>query len=60
VEWTGRILGEDKKDYLPEHLPDIMTLLNIDPRHWVYLTKDFESPFKSLVGSAYKINQACE
>jgi hypothetical protein len=28
------------------------SFLNIYPRHWVYLTKDFESPFKSLVGSA--------
>jgi REP element-mobilizing transposase RayT len=60
VDWTGRILREDKKGYIPEHLPDILTRLNIDPRHWVYLAKDFESPFKSLVGSAYKIRQACE
>jgi hypothetical protein len=60
VEWTGRILRDDKKGYIPEYLPDILTRLNIDPRHWVYLTKDFESPFKSLVGSAFKIKQACE
>ncbi len=60
VGWTGRILRDDKKGYIPDHLPDILTRLNIDPRHWVYLTKDFESPFKSLVGSAYKIKQACE
>jgi hypothetical protein len=58
--WTGRILRDDKKGYIPKHLPDILTRLNIDPRHWVYLTKDFESPFKSPVGSAYKIRQACE
>ncbi len=60
VEWTGRIIRDDKKGYIPDHLPDILSRLNIDPRHWVYLTKDFESPFKSLVGSAYKIRQACE
>jgi hypothetical protein len=58
--WTGRILRDDKKGYIPEHLPDILTRLNIDPRLWVYLTKDFESSFKSLVGSAFKIRQACE
>jgi hypothetical protein len=57
---VGRILRDDKKGYIPAHLPDILTRLNIDPRHWVYLTKDFESPFKSLVGSAYKIRQVCE
>jgi hypothetical protein len=31
-----------------------------NPNHWVHLTKDFESPFKSLVGSAYRIKQACQ
>ncbi len=56
--WTGRILRDDKKGYIPEHLPDILTRLNIDPRLWVYLTKDFESSFKSLVGSIFKIRQA--
>ncbi len=60
VDWTGRILRDDKRGYIPDHLPDILTRLNIDPRHWVYLTKDFESPFKSLVGSTFKIRQACE
>jgi hypothetical protein len=60
VEWTGRILRDDKKGYIPEHLPDILARLNIDPMHWVYLAKDFVSPFKSLVGSAFKIRQACE
>ncbi len=60
VEWTGRILRDDKKGYIPDHLPDILTRLNIDSRHWIYLTKDFESPFKSLVGGAFKIKQACE
>jgi hypothetical protein len=64
VKWTGRIFRDDIKGYipdlLPDLLPDILIRLNIDPRHWAYLTKDFESPFKSLVSSAYKIRQACE
>jgi hypothetical protein len=58
--WKGRILREDKKGNIPEHLPDIRTRLNIDPRHWIYLTKDLEIPFISLVVSAYKTRKACE
>jgi hypothetical protein len=50
-EWSGRILREDKKGCIPEHLPDKLTRLNIDPRHWVYLTKDF--------GLRYVLTDAC-
>jgi hypothetical protein len=35
VEWTGHILRDDKKGYIHDHLPDILTRLNIDPRHWL-------------------------
>jgi len=34
--------------------------LQIDPRHWLYLNKNFESRFKSLVGSAHSVRSACE
>jgi len=60
VDWSGRIIREDKKGYIPEHLPDILQRLNIDPRNWVYLTKNFEHPFKNLIGAAFHVRQACE
>ena len=46
VDWSGRILREDKRGAIPEHLPAILYRLNMDARHWVYLTKSFEQPFK--------------
>ena len=33
--------------------------LNIDPKHFIYLSQHFESPFKNLVGNAYRVRQAC-
>ncbi|MCP4488497.1 MAG: hypothetical protein GY820_14430, partial [Gammaproteobacteria bacterium] len=45
---------------IPKHTPEILSRLNIDSKHWIYLTKDFESPFKTLVGSVNNIRQACE
>jgi len=60
VDWTGRILRDDKRGAIPADLPDILIRLNMDARHWVSLTRDFESPFKSMVGSAHNIRQACE
>jgi hypothetical protein len=58
--WTGKILREDKRGAIPEDKPDILVRLNLDAKHWAYLAQDFESPFKSLVGTAYKIRQACK
>jgi len=60
VDWSGRIIREDKKGHIPEHLPDILQRLDIDPRNWVYLTKNFEHPFKNLVGTVHHVRKACE
>ena len=59
VDWSGRILREDKKGHIPDHLPDILQRLNIAPKHFIYLSQHFESPFKNLVGNAYHVKQAC-
>lgn len=60
VDWSGRILRKDKKGTIPEHLPNILNRLDIDARHWIYLTNNFEQPFKNLVGTAYHVRKACE
>jgi len=55
VDWSGRILREDKKGAIPP----VLDRLNIDPKQWLYLTKHFESPFKGMVGSVFKLEQTC-
>jgi len=60
VDWSGRVIREDKKGAIPEDTPDILQRLDIDTRNWTYLTKNFESPFKHLVGAAHTIRSACE
>ena len=60
VDWTGRILREDKRGAVDESLPPILERLNIEPKHWLYLTKHFESRFKGLVGTAYQLKRVCE
>ncbi|MCF6338546.1 MAG: hypothetical protein L3J84_11455 [Gammaproteobacteria bacterium] len=57
MDWTGRILREDKRGVIPEHTPPILDRLNIETKHWLYLSKHFESPFKGLLGSVNKLKQ---
>ena len=60
VEWTGRIIREDKHGAINASLPPILERLNIDVKHWNYMTQNFESRFKGLVGSAFKLKQVCK
>lgn len=60
VEWTGRIIREDKRGAIPANLPPLLERLNIDARHWAYLSQHFESPFGNLVGAGCHVRKACE
>ena len=60
VDWTGRIMRDDKRGYINNELPPILDRLNIDPKHWHYMTQHFESHFKGLVGSAYQLKKVCQ
>jgi len=60
VDWTGRILREDKRGAIDDNLSPILERLNIEAKHWLFLTQHFESRFKGLVGTAYQLKQVCE
>ena len=59
VDWTGRVLRENKKGAIPADLPPILERLQIDPRYWLYMAQNFESRFKGFVGAAYNLKSAC-
>ena len=39
VDWSGRIIREDKSGYIPDNVPTILQRLDMDARHWVYLSR---------------------
>ncbi|MEM7258337.1 MAG: transposase, partial [Pseudomonadota bacterium] len=59
VDWTGRQIREDKRGAIDSDLPTILERLDIDEDHWLYMGQNFESSFKTLVGSVYSLKSAC-
>jgi len=60
VDWTGRIIRDDKRCAIPSDLPPILDRLNLDPKAWLDMTHSFENRFSSLVGRVDQIYAACE
>ena len=60
VDWSGRILRENKKGVIPKHLHGILQRLAMDAKQFIYLTQNFEHPFKNLVGATHHVRKACE
>jgi hypothetical protein len=59
IDWTGRSILEHKRGYIPSDQPPILERLQIDPKHWLYMSEHFESHFKRLVGMSNSLVAAC-
>jgi len=59
VDWTGRIVREDKRGSIPGDTPPILQRLKIEPDAWVQLTTRFEEDFGNLVGRPDSLPAAC-
>ncbi|WP_444912597.1 transposase [Microbulbifer sp. PAAF003] len=60
LDWSGRLLRSDKRGAIASCQPPILQRLQIDSRQWQYLTRNFESRFRSLVGTETSVRRACE
>jgi REP element-mobilizing transposase RayT len=60
VDWTGRIIREDKRGHIDNTLPNILDRLNLNPDAWKILTTDFENRFQCWVGSEHIVRRVCE
>jgi hypothetical protein len=55
VDWTGRLLRDNKRGAIPDNLPPILDRLNIEAKHWLSSCQHFETQFKSFAGNQGKI-----
>ena len=51
VDWSGRIIHEDKRGSISQDLPPILDRLSLDKDAWYILTTEFEHQFRQWVGT---------
>ncbi|WP_051369300.1 transposase [Psychromonas arctica] len=51
VDWSARILREDKKGAIPSQHPKLLNALGLDSEHWLSLASSFGKDYQGAVGS---------
>ena len=59
IDWTGRIIRDDKRGAIDAGLPPILERLGLDDEQWKILTTKFEQQFKHWVGAEHIVRQVC-
>ena len=57
VNWTGRQIRDNPSGRINTDTPPALQQLNISPKHWIYLSTQFESRFKGIAGTAESLKQ---
>ena len=60
VDWTGRILRDDKRGSIPVQADKILNRLGIDRDQWLTMSQTFEECFSTFAGSEQSLRKACE
>ena len=60
VDWTGRVIREDKRGAIDSQLPSILQRLGLEADQWRILTTEFEEQFSHWVGSEHVVRQVCD
>ena len=60
VDWTGRIVRDDKRGALSASLPPILDRLNLDQQEWFKLSQGFEKSYKTFAGGSEKMKLASQ
>ena len=55
VDWTGRIVRDDKRGALSSKMPPILDRLQIDQQEWLKLSQGFEKSYKTFAGGSDKM-----
>jgi len=59
VDWTGRIIRQDKRGAIHSSTPPILERLTLSTEAWLILSTQFEQQFKQWAGSEHIVRQIC-
>lgn len=59
VDWTGRIMRQNKRGAIASELPPILERLGLNTDAWQVLTTEFETQFQHWVGSEHIVRKVC-
>ena len=59
VDWTGRIVRDDKRGAIDNSIPPLLSRLNISAENWLTLSTQFEGRFGRVIGTLRHLKQAC-
>ena len=60
ADWTGRAIRDDKRGFIPEVVPPILTRLGIDENVWVDTVRDYGPRFSRAVGSIERLRHLAQ
>jgi len=60
ADWTGRSIRDDKRGYIPDKEPKIISKLGIDTEIWLDTVKEYSQSYHSFVGSEKQLKEVCE
>ena len=59
ADWTGRATRDDKRGYISEKEPKIISKLGIDVEKWLDTVKEYSEHYHAFVGSEKQLKEVC-
>jgi hypothetical protein len=59
VDWTGRIVRDDKRGYIKPGTPAVLPKLQLDETTWINTVQGYSKGFKCFIGPEHHLKAVC-
>ncbi len=60
ADWTGRAIREDKRGFISDKEPKIISKLGINTEIWIDTVKEYSESYHAFVGSEAQLKEVCK